>query len=453
MIFIIGVLVIITVGYILLLIINAESSNLQLNLALAWFVGAGYLSFVNSMILFGLGFKTGITTSIIIIAIPIITVALRWKGYKKDSEYIPALTRQKASKFKIVELILIGYILLTLIIIVSHGASTPSVGDDSFRIRAYTPFLAYDNIIDEEATSLIFQNGVWPTFLPLLFWHINGQPEQFYLNYINLTTLIAFLTILFYAPVERGNEKQGIYNTFVILSIPLFVYHGTATYVDILLIMVFALGYLYFSMYIKSNGKADIKLAVLFFLLTFLIKDKGGIAGITGLSMITAYWLYGSYKRSEKSWKTIATFAIPFVLFLIFITLYSLNIDTLTQKINVSKSIFLKNPTMSGEFIGAFKYKAYGLFHSLFLSGNFGILFYVFVANVLLYARRIFTTKLIWEFILTSIVFMQIFLYMVVIYARVDMHQAIVHRVVMMLAVICSLFLVSLWTHKPVENS
>lgn len=452
MIFIIGVLVVIITGYTFLFLFNVKSSSLPLNFALAWFVGAGYFSFVNSIFYFGLGINTGIITSITIVAIPIMIFGIVWAKYKTDNKYVPPVASKKTNRFKIYERILIGIIILTLIIIVCHGASTPSNGDDSFRIRAYTPFLVYDNITDENAKSLIFQNGVWPTFLPLLFWHLNGQPEQFYLNYLNLTTLIAFITILYFAPLVSGNEKQGLYNAFAILSIPLFIYHGTSTYMDIVLIMVFALGYLFFSMYLKSNEMIDIKLAILFFILTFLIKDKGGIAGITGIFMIIAYWLYGKYKRSEKSWKTIATFAVPLALFLVFLVLYSLNIDTLAQKVNVSKSIFLKNPKVPSEFIAALQYKAYGLFHSLFLSGNFGILFYVFMANVFLYARRIFLTKLIWEFILTSIIFIQIFMYMVVIYVRVDMHQAIVHRVVMMLAVICSLFLVSLWTYKPVED-
>lgn len=452
MIFIIGIVLIITTGYSLLLLFNAAKSSLPLNLALAWFVGAGYFSFINTVLLFGLGINTTLITSLLIIATPIIIVAAMRNRYKIDSVHINAFKNKTAGKFEFVEWVLIVFVLFTLILIVSHGASTPPNSDDSFRLRGYTPFLAYDNMADNKAITLGFLNGVWPTFLPLFFWHLNGQPEQFFLNYLTLMTLIAFLTILYLTPVERGSAKRGIYSAFVIMSIPLFVYHGTAIYMDIVLIMVFALGYLYFSVYIYSNEKTDFKIAILFFLLTFLIKDKGGIAGITGLSTIAAFWLYGVYKRGDKTWKFYAIITVPFVLFLISIWRYSLNIDLLAQYMKISNIMVIKNSTNLVDFVSAIKYKAYGFYHSLFLSGNFGIIFYVFIANVVIYARRIFLTNLIWEFLLTSLVLVQTFLYMVGIYTILEMHQAIVHRVVMMPAVICSLFLVSLWTYKPAQN-
>jgi len=515
--YLIGTAVFIGAGYSLVLLLDISRRHLLYDIALGWFVGAAYYSSFMALLVYLAGVPVSKTVSILIMALPMLLVLLRSKRYlsyisgsfinARNTKYIPT------GWTNIVPIILIIYSVLVFVLIVIHSTSTPSSGDDSLDLRAYTPSLVYSNDFTDNANRLILQNGVWPSFVTVLFFHLHNMPDHFYVNYTILTSLFFFLTLLYIAPSMRGANNQGIYGVFLVLSLPLFIYHSTITYADIRLAMPYALGFLFFAFFVKELEYKDLKTSVLFFFITCLIKSKGIIAGLTGLTFSIAFLTaYFAFKKIDISPARIGKLYLPpFIVVAAYLSMqvqYDVGLLTLfvdlkdrissttpayqvvdltgpNQKIHTKTNgreeesspplyladaatehgettpVFNGKKEMSDSVVQSTLYsrllkttyfvKLSGFFRSMFSSGNFGILFYILTASVILNFRKIVSTRLIWEFGFLVLVFLETLVFMVVI-TDVDHFIMIVHRSVLVLSVISAVYLAPLLARQGLRN-
>ncbi len=84
-------------------------------------------------------------------------------------------------------------------------------------------------------------------------------------------------------------------------------------------------------------------------------------------------------------------------------------------------------------------------FHSLFSSGNFGIIFWIMAVSVIAYAKNLNLKANRWRLLFFGIIFVEIFHFLVIEYSSLIAYQDYVHRINMLPAVLAATFLPSIW--------
>lgn len=473
MIFLVGIVLFLLCGYCLLLLTNMAIRHLLHDLALGWFFGAAYYSLASCALFYIGGVDINRLTSLAIIMIPCLVVLFRIGSYSpfiirsardiRNTEYLPG------NKFISFESVLLYFAVFMYLLVFLHGASTPINTDDALFVRAYSPIMVYQNL---PVGGQVFHNGIWPSFVTVFFWHMAGGIEPFYVNYTVLTSLSFFLALVYLAPTVRGFNKYGIYNVFLVMSLPLFVFHGTTAYSDIRMAMPYALGFLFFTLFVRNGETKDFVTAILFFVITGLVKSKGVVAGVTGITVVSLYLVYLAKMRGRLQYRYLAIIAFsPLMLLPLYILnkeLFSSHISSMFEMlIQAPKEFFIStfynlggailDATTSGQNINwgqtAFRVKFSAFFHSLFTSANFGILFYVLIANMVLNLKNILTTRRIWEFIFFFAVILEAYYYLVIRYQNLDRHEDVLQRAIMVVAVLGSIYLASLLTKYGTAES
>lgn len=461
--FLAGAILLALSGFCIAHFIKITRGHFICDMALGWFVGAAYYCVITGLIIFGAGLPMKAAYSVIIVILPVLVMAVRIKSYLpsiaasmekvKSMEYLPG------NRLISFHTILLGYSFFVFVLVFLHGASTPIIHDDALHLRSYTPLLAYGNFTKGGGKTLIFFNGLLPSFIPLFFWHIKGEAVRFYINYTVLVSFLCFLIIVYLAPALRGNSRQGIYSLFFIMSLPLFLIHGTITYVDAGMAIPYALGFLFFTFYVRDFDAKDLKTLVLFFIITCMIKEKGVIAGITGIAVtLMAYIVISVRNKRINVSAAVITALVLIAIPAFFLYRSSAGLGTWgllkTTPVLFNESIVqgLLKPMIDVLFYGEtlnfsqhpYYIRLFGFSRSLFSSGNFGIIFYVLFATMLINLRSVFKGDLLWNFLFWGVVFSETFIYMVILYTNLNNFEDIVHRTVMVLAIISSIYLSSL---------
>lgn len=462
--YLVGVILVMASGYCLASFLKITRGHFVFDLALGWFVGTTYYCVVTSLLVFGAGIPAKATYSVITVIIPMLVMLARIKSYlpsiiasmKKvtSMEYLP---ENRLSFYACA--ILLGYSFVVFVMVFFHGASTPIIQDDALHLRAYTPLLAYDNYSTGNDRTLIFVNGLLPSFLPLFFWHLKGEVLRFYINYTVLVSFLCFFIIVYLAPAIRGNIRQGIYGLFFVTSLPLFLIHGTIAYMDAGMAIPYGLGFLFFTFYVRDFDTKDLKTLVLFFIITCMVKEKGIIAGVTGIAITFTAYISISVRKRMSVAKTVITALVLIAIPAFF--LYGSNTGLWALRTLKNIPAILDESIIHGllaPMIGALFYgetlnfshypyyvKLFDFSRSLFSSGNFGIIFYVLFATMLINLRSILKGDLLWGFLFWGIVFSETFIYMVILPTNPNDFEDVVHRAVMVLAIISSIYLSSLW--------
>ena len=435
------------------------------DMALGWHIGSGYYCIFCAVLYFGTGLTLTVSYSIAIITLPILIIFLRLRKYLpaiissvkniRFTEYLPG------NRLISLESLLLGYAFFAYILVFLHGTSTPIITDDALALRAYVPTLVYENYREYSIKNLILTNGMWSSFQPLIFWHVNGAIAHIFIKYTILTSLFCFLVVIYLAPTIRGQNRWGIYNIFLVMSLPLFLYHSTIAYADMMLAMSCAMGFMFFTFYTQSFNTKDLKSAILLFIIAFLIKDKGIIIFMTGMSFILAVFVHRTI-RQKRIQNLTAMVIVIILLFASAILLIKIDanrfiIEWLEKAPNMLYAFLangllepLRNSFVDGEPFMPSQYPYYvklsSFLRSLFTSGNFGLTFYLLFATILLNIRRMFSFGSLWVFLLGSAIFFEVFVYMVIIYQNLDNHQDILHRTIIIPAVISSIYIPFLWT-------
>ncbi len=451
-----GVALFIIAGYSIIALTKISEQNLIYDIALGWFIGAGYYSLAWFVLVYALGADVTRSYSFAIIFTPLLIMIVKSRASIKENialsiDGMKSLSYLPASENKVLNYAVIAYCIIVITIVIVHGVSTPSNADDALRLRAYTPILAYDNSAGETANSLIFQNGPWPTFTTILFWHILGDVDHFYVNYTIATSFFFFITLLYVSPLIQGEPRRGLYSVFLVLSLPLFVYHGTITYADARLAYVFALGFMFFSRYARNSDSKDLKITILFFTLACFIKDKGEILGITGLAVTGIFALYDSYRNKNTINFNTAYFLLPFGIYFLVKSFNSDFISRYFTLISGAAGKLMETMLLAPEQIIDESVR-YGLGHGLLSSGNFGIIFYILIFNIIFNIKHLFHKNLVWEFLLLAVIAFEIYYFIEYKFDSPEFLSVIVNRAAIILAVISALFLSSLWSHIRMEG-
>jgi hypothetical protein len=440
-------LLLILAGYSLVLLLRVSQKHIVADIALGWFLGSGYFALVSFFAAYILHIRLCLLSSLGTVLLPGGILLLCFQTFKpamRESVVATIATTYFPKAKRPVYILLLSMVLAVFALVLLHGKNTPTNTDDAVRLRAFTPMLVYENNLTSKTTPLILNNGIFPSFVPILSWQLARRIDHFHFNYLILTNLLFFLTAIYLFPAIRQRPQQGILNLFLVLSIPLFVYHATTTYVDTLYVIPFSLSFLIMIFYFQERNSRDFRIFLLLMTITCFSKSEGEITGITALSVMLTYLITKRYRRelnlpSKKEWLLF----IPFALYLITRNVVFPNqlISLLLVKgdLSAANQVIASTPQPN-------QAKALTIFwDSLFSSGNFGVLFYVLSFNVAYYLRTIFQSTLFWSLVVLVLLSLEISYNAIFLTPEFTIDQSTIHRSLMILAVSSALFLASTW--------
>ncbi len=152
-----GIALFVGAGYSLAFFLGLSRKNLLHDIALGWFIGAGYYTIVMALLSYEGGVRVNAAVSLSVITLPILILLFRLKPhlqYLKESwKNTKSIMQSFIRKANVLDAVIVCYIVLVFLIIIIHGSSTPTNADDALELRAYTPVLVYENDFSESAIS------------------------------------------------------------------------------------------------------------------------------------------------------------------------------------------------------------------------------------------------------------------------------------------------------------
>ena len=294
--FLLATAALVAAGYALLRLLRLATGRAAVDAAVAWFAGTGYFALAVFVLRFLFGLRYTALSAAGVLSLPVVLLAAPWarrpgKGASPEPGSPPQAARlvpRPAWLFAP----LAAYVVFTTAVVVLHGVNTPTQTDDALRVRAFAPVLAFRDEWGAEARSVLVMSGPVPTFAPSLGWRLSGGIDQFHVNGSILASLLALLVLAIALPSARGRPERGWLSAFAVLSLPLFVYHCTATYADATLAIYLGTAFLFFVEFGLGADSKDAQRAALLLLCAALVKREGEIAAgaVAAVLLAQAAW-------------------------------------------------------------------------------------------------------------------------------------------------------------------
>lgn len=332
------------------------------------------------------------------------------------------------SKLSLWEWLLSGAIALKVLYVFYEALIKPVVGWDAlwnFSLRAKI-FYFLGGIPLDRANPYFLGGGMkqYPLHLPLLetFTYIlqGGWPSHHMVQGWNDCVMkvifplyfLSMLVIFYYALRREQNRLTALFFTFLLSTLPLLVYHATIEYADFVVGAYFLAAVVYLYQFIKTK---DLKLLFLSAVLAALgawVKDEGQIFYfICFLLLVSAAKPANKFAvKSAFAWLRRTSFRREFILGLY----YLLPFIVLIGPWIVFKQVFglsLGNePTFSlAGLVSGFTFHPETILkvlEKMFLSGNWHLLFGLWVLVLIFYYKKIFTTEKKYIFWSTTLTFL-----------------------------------------------
>lgn len=438
-----GLLLLLAAGWLLVRRTGLARGDVLYDVSLGWFAGTGYFA-MGVLIATSMQIPVGPLVLFAVIGLPFLMLL---KGAGED---LRALCGSATHAYGILRgtaksllpgapLILLA--ILALAVMSLQGASAPPVADDAVRVRLAEPVGQYFTQIlplDQCWIKTTCVNGIWPNYVPQLFWRVGGL-NLFTMQYLVAFTVIFGLLLIFQSLVLDNHPRAAMYAAFMPTALPFFVFHGTISHLDIIVACFFGLGFFYFQMFTWEKNETSFHAALMFFTLTVLVKKSSDTPAFIGIAFLVAA-LFAHVPRGGRlsAIKTVL-FALPLLIYaLLKKTAPSFQLQTLLDPVpyleESSGAILSWNASLAG------------IRYSLFSSGHFGILFYALGMSTVIFSRKIFLSHHRWALgLLLAVLGAMIAYYLIVFRGAQMMLQAQISRAMLTPAVAAALFLALLW--------
>lgn len=264
-------------GVAMLRILGLATGRPAVDLVLGWFIGGGWFALAMGTLRLLVGLPYTAWSAGFVLAIPVLLcIARAWAG-RGPPRLVQRSESSRSIRPRPVWLFgpLIAYVMVVAYATAVHGINTPTQTDDGVRVRAFAPMLAFDDEWSPEARKLLPLAGTVPTFVPSLAWRFTGQVDHFHVNDTVVTSFLALLVLVIGLGSARERPEHGWAGAFALSSLPLFVYHGTATYSDAVLAIHVGAGFLFALEYDRTRDPRDAARAVLLFVIAAFVKREG----------------------------------------------------------------------------------------------------------------------------------------------------------------------------------
>jgi len=300
---------------------------------------------------------------------------------------IPAgLKPKKRNRWKIWETILILIIVFEIIFVFSAGALRPIINFDALDNWAFKAkvFFYHPEAGFSSSNELFLGGGShqnYPLHVPLLMswsYYWLGEVDDVLITLIFSFYFLFLLWFFYFCLRKFKNRKVSLIFTALLASIPLFTYHGSVAYADLILCFYFTLASLSLYNFLKTKKEIDLIGLGLFSGLLVWSKNEGLVLG---LILIFVLFLFLCFKKTtKKDFKKLLKPAFGFLLFtlpwLVFKICHGLGYSNISASEKISFGVF--HPEVFSSFM-----KQIFVFHSFHLwPGIFLILLLIFWKNI-----------------------------------------------------------------------
>jgi len=439
-------------GLALLRLLRLATGRWTVDAPLSWFAGSGYYAFAAFALRFLGRLPYTAATALAIVGLPVAGLVVarglgRGAGVATAGSAPPARWRPRpAWVFGPIAL----YVAAVVLMVVLHGANTPTQTDDGLRVRAFAPILAYRDAWSPEARAVATMAGPVPTFVPSLGWRLTGRVDHFDVNGTILVGLAALLALAIGLAAERGRPERGWAGAFAVLSLPLFVYHCTSTYSDATLAIYVGAAFLFFLEYGFSREASDAGRALVLLVCAAMVKREGElVAGAVGLVLVAQLAWEGRRERYRRLLPA-ALLCAPYLLVLA-ARIASVGLAGAFPFLRLAAERGAGGPAAPGPVPAAANQALPAFVWSLFSSGSAGILFWVLFASAILESRALARRRLAWPFAAVALLLAQAAVTSVWLIPEFTLNQTTVHRQLLPLSVAAALWVAALLSEAAVE--
>ncbi len=312
----------------------------------------------------------------------------------------------KKVKQKIWQTLLILIIIFQIGFVFSSALLRPVINFDALdnwafkaKVFFYQPAEAFSSKSDLFLGGGAHQN--YPLHTPLLmawFYSWLGEVDDVSVGLIFAFYFLALIIFIYDSLRKNKSKINSLIFTAVLASLPLLAYHGSVAYADLTLSFYFTLAAISLFNYLKYNKKIDLIGLSFFSGLCVWIKNTGIVlAGLVGLVFLIYYlWKAGFFKIKRavlmgflkkyylKFIFGVGFFAVPWLIFKSYFNLGFSNVS----------------PDQPVSLIGFHPEVAQALFEQIFIFNSFHIWPGIFLAILIIYWKKVFTSPNIFLFLI-----------------------------------------------------
>jgi len=243
------------------------------------------------------------------------------------------------------------------------------------RVRAFAPMVASWDRWNDAARGVLLLAGPVPTFVPAYAWALGAPLDHFHVNGVVLADLVAVIWLSVALAAMAGRPERGWASAFALLSVPLAVFHLTSTYGDVVLALHVAAGLLLALEYGRHGRPEDAARAMLLLLVGAMVKREGEVvAGAAGAVLLA----HAAWRGRTEGFRALrlASLAISPALLVLAAKTAAVGLRDAVPVL----SLFAARAASAAAAAGpeAAEADVPALFaRSLFLSSNFGLLFWL----------------------------------------------------------------------------
>ncbi|MDI6731997.1 MAG: hypothetical protein QME05_05435 [Candidatus Margulisbacteria bacterium] len=373
-------------------------------IGLSFPIGLGFIA----LIMFLLG-AFNIPLTLLSILIVIFTIFLLVSTYLIKSRppiFFLAALKFKVSKFSVLEIIMLVLIIIKVVFVYFSAVIKPLIDVDSFQfysIVAKEIFFRH-NFTDLYTTQFYGDKPLLP-FLQQgwSFLALNASNDALFK--IIYPTFFLCLLLIFYSVLRRSfTRSYSLLFTWLLSALPFIIYHATTAYADLTITLYYASAAFYLFLFMK-NKEQDFAM-VGFTMLGFAVwsKKAGLILAIVVILVLLAYIFF----KDRTAWKKLT---VPVLIFMIIILPWLVlgrtgtyeavirNIVGHQTSLSPSSSALVQSQPEESKLpviLSIFERK-------LFLYGDWQLTWALFIAALLFFPRRIFSSP---YYFLLAIIFL-----------------------------------------------
>jgi len=435
-------------GLAILHVLRLSTASRTVDMALAWFVGSGWfaLGAMSLRFLAGVPFSWPAASAIVLAPFP------AWAAMRARSRQDAPVSGRRFPRPAWVFAPVGAYVFFILLVVILHGANTPTHTDDGIRVRAFAPILAFDGAWGTEARGILVTAGPVTTFVPAFAWMFTGTVDHFHANYFVLTSLIAIVLLAIGLGTSRGSPERGWASAFGLLSVPLFVYNCTSTYGDAVLAIFIGTAILFSIEYGRTRDMGDAYRAIALLAAAAMVKREGEIVAISVaaviISQLALEWRRGT--RFPVLPIAIAALAVAAA------GASKIAAVGLSEAFPLLKLIAGRAKNAGAvEAMGSTSIhsKALSVFwYALFRSGNQGMVYWLLPAAIAVRFRAVLKPCFGWPLAAISLLLAETAVSSVWLVPEYTVNETTVHRALMVVSVPAALWIVALLTDNAYSS-
>ncbi|MGA8891835.1 MAG: hypothetical protein WB493_09720 [Anaeromyxobacteraceae bacterium] len=443
-------------GFALLRALRLASGTPAVDVPLGWLVGAAWYALGAFSIRAFLGVGPGGLASALILALPVLGWALVRVRTGSAGSTSPATTVPGSPRLPRPTWIfgpMAAWTVLVAVVVVVHGVSMPTHTDDAYRVRGLAPMLVATGDWSAPAREVVAMAGAIPAFVPALPWAFGAPVESLQVGLPSIGAFLALLALLVGLGLARGSPGTGWAGAFALTSMPLLAYHATSTYSEIWLVVYLGAAFAFVAAYGRWREPGDAGRAILLLVGAAMVKREGELLAVPIAVVLLAQV---ARDRKQEGWKGIARIAGPCAAGLVLLAARVATVGAggafpflraavARAGIDGAPVVAAAAPTGGGGRPGAGAI----FLDALFLDGNFGILYWVLLASLLLLAPRIRRAGLSWAGLGLAVVFAETAASALWLYPQFTIDHSTVHRSLLPVSAMAAIWLAALLVEAP----